>query len=573
MTKQIGKNLTYEFKRDFVESEVDFAEPDSIEKLYDKLAQMPLEDSSQIEDLLLKWSEVESILSEEEAVRYILMTCQTDDPEREKAFLHYVENITPRLKPKQFEMAQKLLGSFGIDGLSKDRYGVLVRDLKSEVEIFREENIPLQTKEEKLSQKYQKICGSLTVNHDGEEKTLQQMAKYLELTDRNGRQEAWEKVVKRRLFEQKTLDDLFDEMLEVRGKIASNSGFDNFRDYAFKMRKRFDYGVLECETFHKAVEEAVVPLYREIQENRRKQMGLDNLRPWDLAPDPLGRPPLKPFENVSELIAGCQKIYDRLDPVLGERFKFMAEHELLELESRKGKAPGAYSHGLQEVRLPFIFQSAVGIDGDVNTLLHETGHSFHTLEARQEPLVFYRHAPIEFAEVASMSMEFLGGDHLDVFYNEEDAARSQIRHLESVVWIFCWVATVDAFQHWIYTHPGHSQDERAGAWLDLKKRFGGIEDWSGFEDSKKYEWHRQLHIFEIPFYYIEYAIAELGALQIWVRAKDDPEEALSDYRKALSLGGAKTLPELFEAAGIRFDMSVDTISPLIKKVKDVLDKH
>jgi oligoendopeptidase F len=569
---KIGRDVKAEFPREFVPEDIDLGDPAEIESLFDALEARKPGTAEEIEAWLLQWSELNSAIREEGAVRYIKMTCQTDDPEREKAFLHFVENVEPRVKPRQHELAETLLASPGVEDLPRDQYHVLIRDLDNQVKIFREENVPLQTEEEKLGQLYQKTTGAMTVEYDGREQTLQQMAKYLELQERDVRKEAWEKVSARRLEDRQKLDDLFDQMRELRVKIGRNADFDNFRDYAFRMRGRFDYGVAECEQFHRAVEEVAVPLYRALQEKRKKRMGLDMLRPWDLRPDPLGRPPLRPFETADELVAGCRKIFDRLDPELGAMFKYMADHELLDLESRKGKAPGAYSHTLEEVRQPFIFANAVGVDHDVETLLHEAGHSFHTLESRDEPLQFYRHAPIEFCEVASMSMEFLGGDHVDVFYNKEDMARSREQHLESVVWIFCWIATVDAFQHWIYTHPSHTQNERTEAWLRIRERFGGIEDWSGYEDAQRFEWHRQLHIFEIPFYYIEYGIAELGALQIWVRAMDDKKAALKDYRAALKLGGSKPLPELFKAAGVKFDMTRKTLAPLVRKVKGVLDR-
>jgi oligoendopeptidase F len=354
--------------------------------------------------------------------------------------------------------------------------------------------------------------------------------------------------------------------------MARNAGFATYRDYALKLRKRFDYGVSECETFHAAVEKVVVPLFRARQERRRQKMGLDRLRPWDLAVDAEGRPALQPFTTADQLVAGALAIFGRINPELARRFEFMIAHELLDLESRKGKAPGAYSHSLEEKRIPFIFMNAVGLDHDLKTILHEFGHSFHTFMTQTEPLVFYRYCPLEFCEVASMSMEFLGLDHLDVFYSPAEAARSREQRLEEVLWLFCWVATIDAFQHWIYTHPAADAEARAGAWLSLLERFGGIEDWSGYEEAKKYAWHRQLHIFEIPFYYIEYAIAELGALQVWAQAKRDPLAAFRAYRSALSLGGARRLPDLFAAAGATFDLGSSTLAPLIAMVSAELEK-
>ncbi len=572
MELRIGRGIKPVNPRSFIPDDADLGDPEVVESLFDKLAGLALEGREGLESWLLKWSELASAIQEEEATRYIRMTLQTDDEDREKDFMHFVENISPRIKPRQHQMAKKFLESPFVAELDPDRYGVLIRDLKNEVSLFREENVALQTEDEKLSQSYQKTIAAMTIEWEGEEITLQRAAKYLEVTDREVRRSVWERITERRLKDAEKLDDLYDEMIRIRTRIAQNAGFENFRDYAFKARGRFDYGVSDCENFHAAIKEVVVPLYREREELRRKRMGLDKLRPWDLQPDPLGRPPLQPFEKVGELLDGCGRIFDELDPALGERFKYMADHELIELESRKGKAPGAYSHSLEETRVPFIFQSAVGRDSDVNTLLHESGHSFHTLESRDEPLVFYRHAPIEFAEVASMSMEFLGSDHLEVFYGEEDALRSREQHLESVIWIFCWIAAVDAFQHWVYTHPGRGREERAAEWTRLRDEFGGVEDWSGHEEARKREWHRQIHIFEIPFYYVEYGIAELGALQIWVRAMDDKKTALQDYRRALSLGGSRPLPDLFRAAGVRFDMTAETLAPLMARVRKKLDE-
>jgi oligoendopeptidase F len=572
MEGRIGKGLKEEFPRLFVPVDADLGDPAVVEGLFKKLEQEPVRTAAEMESWLLKWGELQDVVSEEEAIRYIRMTCQTDDPQREKAFLHFVEKVSPRIKPCRHRLVEKTLACPGVADLDKERYLVLLRDFRNEAEIYRDENVPLETEEEKLSQRYQKLTGAMTVNFDGKERTLQEMAKYLELPDREVRRSAWETIGARRLQDRTQLDAIFDEMLALRGRMAKNAGFDNYRDYALRLRGRFDYGVPECEAFHRAVEESVVPLYRELQERRRGRMQLSRLRPYDLRTDPFGRPPLKPFTKVEELVDGCGRIFQKLDPVLGERFRFLVDHDLMDLASRKGKAPGAYSHSLGTFRLPFIFANSVGLDYDVNTLLHECGHSFHTMECRREPLSFYRHAPTEFAEVASMGMEVLGFDYMDVFYGPEDLARSREQYLEGIVSLFCWIATVDAFQHWIYTHPGQTAAERSAAWVDLRRRFGGTEDWSGYEETRRSEWHRQLHIFEAPFYYIEYGIAQLGALQVWQRADRNQAEALAAYRQALALGGSRTLPELFSAAGLVFAFDRATVEPLVRHVKDVLDR-
>ncbi|MBV9464284.1 MAG: M3 family oligoendopeptidase, partial [Verrucomicrobiae bacterium] len=348
--------------------------------------------------------------------------------------------------------------------------------------------------------------------------------------------------------------------------------FGNYRDYIFQRYERFDYTPAFCVADPAATEKAIVPLARQIQEDRKRELGLDKLRPWDLAVDPKNRPPLRPFERSEDLVGKTEAIFQELDPDLGGQFSLMREKGLLDLANRKGKAPGGYQSTLHEARLPFIFMNAVGLHRDVETLLHEAGHAFHSLAAREETLHEYRHAPIEFCEVASMGMELLAAPYLRHFYNEGDHRRAVLTHLKQVVGLFPWIAQVDAFQHWIYLHPAHRPEDRVKAWLDLNRRFGGIEDWSGFEDSLAYSWHKQLHIFEVPFYYIEYGIAQLGALQLWRNYRRDPAKALKDYRRGLALGGSRPIPELFEATGLKFDFSEATIRPLIEEVRAEYEK-
>jgi oligoendopeptidase F len=558
--------------RRFVPTDVDLGSWDQIEPLFDQLEARIAHCASaaDLERWLLEAGELEAAIDQESSCRYIAMTCQTDDAEAEKAYLHFVEQIEPKLKPRQFALAKLFLNHPQRKALPPERYHVFDRDRRLQVELFREANVPLETGEAKLSQQYQKLSGGLTVQYRGEEKTLAQMAPVLEQPGRATRQEAWELITRRRLDERDQFEDLFDAQLKLRRQIAANAGFDNYRDYAFKARGRFDYGPAECEAFHAAIESEIVPLLREQQSRRRERLGLATLRPWDLAVDPLNRPPLKPFENADQLLERGQHIFDQLDAGLAGGFRLMRERRVLDLANRKGKAPGGYQATLSEARLPFIFMNAVGLQRDVETLLHEAGHAFHALATRAEDLYAYRHAPIEFSEVASMSMELLGGEFIEAFYDQPDALRARIKHLEGIVEVFPWIATVDAFQHWLYTHPEHTREERAAAWLALLDRFGGDLDWSGYEEARKYSWHRQLHIFLHPFYYIEYGIAQLGALQVWNHSKSDRGRALADYQAALALGGSKPLPELFARAGCRFDFSAGTVRPLATMLRDEL---
>ena len=393
------------------------------------------------------------------------------------------------------------------------------------------ENVPLETEEAKLSQQYQKLIGSLTVPFRGEERTLAQMGRYLEDPDRALRQEAWELVANRRLREAEAIEHIFEQLLKLREQIAANAGFPNYLQYAFRARGRFDYTPEDCRKFHGAIAGEVMPALRQLQAQRRGQLGLAALRPWDLAVDPLNRPALRPFERIEHLVSNTRDIFVQLDPKLAGQFTLMRDLHLLDLDNRKGKAPGGYQSTLAEARLPFIFMNAVGIQRDVETILHEAGHAFHALAARGEDLHAYRSAPIEFCEVASMSMELLGNEFIEKFYQPGDARRARRDHLEGIVEIFPWIATVDAFQHWIYSHPGHSRAGRQKAWAGLMDRFGGDVDWTGYEEARTNLWHRQLHIFIHPLYYVEYGIAQLGALQVWANSKKDKAQALEKYHQ------------------------------------------
>ncbi len=560
--------------RSFVPEKTNLGDWQQIAPLFDQLdARAGLcRSPSELERWLLDSSELGAALDDEGSRRYIAMTCHTDSPEAEAAYLYFVEHIEPELKPRQFKLAKLFLEHPLRPQLPRERYFVFDRNIRLLVELFRPENVPLETQEAKLSQQYQKLIGSLTVQFQGQERTLVQMGRYLEEPDRALRQEAWELTANRRLQEAEQIESIFEQLLKLREQIAANAGFPDYLQYAFRARGRFDYTPQDCLRFHEAIEMADMPALRQLQSERRKQLGLNALRPWDLAVDPSNKPPLRPFEKVETLVTDTQEILTRLDDKMARDFRLMREMRLLDLDNRKGKAPGGYQSTLAESRLPFIFMNAVGMQRDVETLLHEAGHAFHTLAVRDEDLRAYRDAPLEFCEVASMSMELLGNQFIEQFYSPEDARRARREHLEGIVEIFPWIATVDAFQHWIYSHPGHSRAERQKAWLELMDRFGGDVDWGGYANARANWWHRQLHIFIHPFYYIEYGIAQLGALQIWANSRRNASQALGQYHRALALGGSRPLPELFQTAGCRFDFGYQTVQPLVKLVSDELGR-
>ena len=559
--------------RQFVPSNINIGNWTTLEPLFKQLEEQIKTASSaeKLELFILNWEELSAAISEEGSKRYIAMTCQTEDKDAEKAYLDFVEKIEPEEKKCNFLLAKKLIQHPNLKELKNQRYEVFIRDTALQVELFRSENVSLETKTAKLGQQYQKTIGGLTVQFEGKEQTLIQMSRHLEEPERKHRQKAWELVANRRLEEAEKIDVYLNDLAKIRNQMSENAGFPNYRDFAHQRLGRFDYSPDDCISFQEAIEEEMVPLLRELQDERLQSLGINELKPWDTATDPKGRPPLKPFEKVSDLVARSQAIFNQVDGNLADWFQTMQDLGLLDLANRKGKAPGGYQCSLDESRLPFIFMNSVGVQRDVETLLHEAGHAFHAMASQNEPLHSYRHAPIEFCEVASMAMELLGSEFLEEFYNEEEARRARIAHLEGIVFVFPWIATVDAFQHWLYLNPNHSIEERDKAWSNLIDRFGGNVDWTNYESAKAKLWHKQLHIFLHPFYYIEYGIAQLGALQVWANSKNNSSKALADYKAALALGGSRPLPKLFEHCNIRFDLSRNTVAPMADLLRKELN--
>jgi oligoendopeptidase F len=570
MTELAAHRTHTEFPRHFVDANADLGDWPTLEQYFDQLQQRDISERASLEKWLDDLSELSAAIAEEGTARYIAMTCHTDDPALEQAYLQFVQEISPKVEPRQFELSKKYLGSPARKQLPKERFFVFDRARENEVKLFREENIPLQTQDDLLRQQYQKICGEQMVEFEGREQTLPQLSKYLEETDREKRRAAWTASVRRQLQDRVKVEDIFEEMLKLRQQTARNAGFDNFLDYQFQRLGRFDYSPADCQRFHAAIEQEVMPVRRQLRRTRAQQLGLDNLAPWDLDVDPQGHPPLRPFETAEQLIEGTDKIFRAVSPALSKEFGVLRERNLLDLDSRKGKAPGGYQSTLDEARLPFIFMNAAGRNQDVFTLLHEGGHAFHALAYRNEPLFAYRDAPIEFCEVASMGMEMMASERLTSFYNADEARRAKVRHLEDIIILLPWIARIDAFQHWIYTHPGHTRDERRQHWLELDARFGDELDWSECPEWREYSWVRQLHLFCVPLYYVEYGIAQLGALQLWSNYLRNQEQTIQEYRQALALGSSKPLPKLFEAAGIRFAFDGATLKPLMDHVRQTL---
>ena len=450
----------------------------------------------------------------------------------------------------------------------------MIRGIISDIEIFRSENIALGVEQTKLVTKAQGITGAMTVEFQGQERTFPEMKAFLESNSRDEREKAWKTMVNRWMEDSEELSEIYDQLIKIRHQIALNAGFNSYTDYMFKAMHRFDYTVEDCLTFHDSIEKVCMPIVREINERRRIAFGLDKLSPWDVneksgsGPDINGESPLKPFKSVQEMVTKLSQVFHNMSNDLGKKFDKLVEMDTLDLETRKGKAPGGYQYYLEKSRIPFIFMNAAGLQGDLETMIHESGHAFHSLYCGHLDLIDERNYPIEFAEVASMSMELLTQDEWGIFYeNIDQASRARISHLEGVVYLLPWIATIDSFQHWIYANPNHTRDERKEYWLSLRERFGSNMDWEDNEKFRELSWQQQGHLYGVPFYYVEYGIAQLGALQLWQTHRKSPKKALENYSRAMKLGNTKTLPDLFAAAELKLGFDENHLNSLINEVK------
>jgi len=557
----------------FIPEDFDASSWKNIEPYVNDLIQRNLSCSNCLEKLISDSSNLAEHISETGALLYIGMTCDTENETKKNDFLNFVENVRPKLS-KFSDILNRRIAEHPSVGDLPDRYDLMIRGIKSDIEIFREENIPLGVEQTKLVTKAQGITGGMTVEFEGEERTFPEMKAFLESNNRSVREKAWKSMVSRWMNDSEELSEIFDDLIKIRHEIAINAGFDSYTNYMFKAMHRFDYTVEDCLTFHNSIEKVCMPIVREINEKRRSSFNLEILSPWDVneksgsGPDIEGKNPLRPFENVEEMVQKLSELFHKMSGDLGNKFDKLIEMDTLDLETRKGKAPGGYQYYLEKSRVPFIFMNAAGLQGDLETMIHESGHAFHSLYCGHLDLIDERNYPIEFAEVASMSMELLTQDEWHIFYdNDDEVNRAILSHLEGVVFLLPWIATIDAFQHWIYANPNHTREERTEYWLSLRDRFGSKMDWKDNEDFRELSWQQQGHLFGVPFYYIEYGIAQLGALQLWQTHRKSPEKALKDYENAMKLGNTKILPELFAAAELKLGFDEKHVDSLINEVK------
>ncbi len=568
----MGSGKTFKIirlERHFLPADMKITYWEDVQSFFDNLEKREIGDLSALERWLADRSELAFVLEEELAWRYIRMNCHTDREDYAEAFNVFVKEIEPEIARRSDRLDSRLLDhplAASLDG-SRD-YGVMMRVIRNRKRLFREENVPLQAELQVMEQDYGRIVSQMTVTLEGKEMTLQQASNYLREPQRELRKEAFLKIRERRYADAGRLHDLFDKLIEKRTAVARNAGFDSYRDYRFAELGRFDYTVKDCETFHESIRTTVMPLVEKLHRHRLEQMGEQTLRPWDLEQDPLGMPPLKPFNDVKELTEKAARAFDRINPLFGELLRTMDREGYLDLDSRKNKAPGGFNYPLYESNLPFIYMNATGNLRDLETIFHEGGHAIHSWLSSHIHIIEHKELPSEVAELASMSMELISMDTWDLFFpQEEELQRARREQLEGIIRILPWIAAIDKFQHWLYTHPGHSHEERDAQWTAIMREFSSpLVDWSGYDHFLATGWQGQLHLFEVPFYYIEYGISQLGALAVWKNYRKDPQKALQQYEQALSLGYSRPIPEIYRKAGIRFDFSEGYVKDLMEFV-------
>jgi oligoendopeptidase F len=574
MTK---KNKEKEFKykkmkRKFVPKNLSWKSFHDLEKLFKSLMDREIDSQKDLEKLIGDLNEIKIVLFEKRTRAFINMTAHTNDKKMQKEYIHFITKIEPKSKEYIFKIHEKILETHQKFPLSSPKYKIYTRHLENHHKLFRKENIELEKQDEKLINDYSKIMGNMMFSFKGKEYTSKQMYKFLEDQDRSLRKEAYEVLWNKIEKEIKEIYGIFEKQIRIRNKIAKNADFKNYRDYKFEELERFYYTPRDCFSFHENIKKNILPFVNKITERRKNALGINNLKPWDTYVDIHGENPLRPFSTSKELLNKTISIFKKVHPELGEKVSLMKKNKMLDLESREGKAPGGYMSDLPETKIPFIFMNSAGIHEDILILIHESGHAFHHFAYNEQPLIEYHTPPNEISEVASMSMELITMNKWDIFYEKkEDLLRAKIRHLESIILLFPWISIIDLFQHWIYTQENLNRLSVIKKWKELIDSFRPYIDYKGSNFSYSYAWVRQLHLFEVPFYYIEYALAQLGALQLWANYKKDPRRTITQYMKGLSLGGSKPLPELFEAIGIKFDFSEKMLKKLINEVNKELE--
>lgn len=559
--------------RQFLPEDLTISNFEDIEPYFTDLLMRNIDALDAFDKWLLDRSELDAVLEEDLAWRYIKMSIDTANEALRDSYTQFVTQIQPKLAPFDDQLNEKLLASPFLKEKQDDAHYIYFRSIQTAKDLYREENIAIEAALSEEAQQFGAITAAQQIEHKGQMLTMQQAALLLKEQDEALRMEVFEKMAEARRKDRAALDTLFSSLIEKRHQLAINAGFENYRDYKFLAMGRFDYTKEDCFAFHEAIKTHIVPLVRSIQEKKLSFLGKDKFKPWDTEVDPEGKKALKPFENGEQMLQGTIQMFDQIDPYFGACLRTMQKLGHLDLDSKPGKAPGGYNYPLYEIGVPFIFMNAVGSQRDLETMVHEGGHAIHSFLSRELPLTAFKNIPSEVAELASMSMELLSMPQWTHFYNNEDHKRAMREQLEGTLKVLPWIAQIDAFQHWVYENPKHTLSARALKWSELSAEYGtGLTDWDGYTDLIESSWQRQLHLFEVPFYYIEYGIAQLGALGVWQNSLENYSQAIEQYKNALSLGYTVPMNKIYQTAGIPFDFSSGRLQSLATLLEAELKK-
>ncbi len=547
---------------------------EDVEPTFTTLLQRPIHSVQDLSTWITERSDLEAQLGETISWAYIQLSADNQNQAANQRYQYVIQEILPKLDPLDQALNKKLVESPYLNQLDARRYEIYLRNIQASVDLFQEENVALNTDVQLKTKEYARIFSQMMIGMDGKQMTLQQANTILEEPNRQRRRNIYHKINRRILQDTSQLDQLFDELLQKRHAIACNAGMENYRDYAFQELGRFDYSPADCHDFHQAVKAEVLPILNELYLTRKQNLKVTQLRPWDLNADTAGHAPLHPFKDTNELLHKGIQCLEQVHPEYAQIIRLIQQNGFLDLASRPGKRPGGYNMPLQATRMPFVFMNATNSLGDLRTFMHESGHAIHFFLTRDYPLLFDRKFTFEVAELAAMTMELLTMDHWHLFFpHEADLRRAKITQLEHVLKVLPWIATIDQFQHWLYTHPNHTQEERRAKWTESFHAFTpGVLDYSSLEQYIENLWHKQLHLFEVPFYYIEYGFAQLGAIALWRQYRENPEQAVAAFTRAMRLGNTRSIREIYAEAGIRFDFSQEYVRDLGTFVRGEMEK-
>ncbi len=571
---QQATNLPKKSERNFVPNDLDTNSWAALEPYFFQLENKSIQTLPELQQWLKDWSELETVVSENARWLYVHTTLDTVNVDARNALINMYQHIQPQLSTWDNKLAKKFVASPAIDELDKNLFHTTIRKVKKGLELFREENVALNSQQVMLQSKFGEITGAQSIQYNGQEITLQQAGVYQRSSNRAQREEVFKLVNNRLQQDSESLDTLLTELIALRHKIATNAGYQNFIEYRFDELGRFDYTPEDCLRFHEAAKDVIVPLMAAMNEEKRQKLGLDVMRPWDMNAESGGEAPLSPSTSGEDLLEKTIACFRELDPYFAERIEIMREMKYLDLESRLNKSPGGYNMTMPEIGVPFIFMNSANSEHDLITMVHEGGHAIHTFLSHPLELYAFKEITSEIAEVASMSMELMTMDYWHIFYNKpEELKRAKKNHLQYILGILSRTCMGDSFQFWLYSNPNHTVEQRRQKWAELNKQFTGSNaDWSGYENVLATGYQRILHFYEVPFYYIEYAFAELGAIAVWKNFKNNPKQAVEDYKKALSLGFTAPIPVFYETAGAKFDFSKEYVAELAQFVQEELKK-